>query len=522
MAKLIQRRDGSYFIENILFPTEAIEIYNHTGRLIGRYTYDYILNINNSIDGALHNIHTSILRTIFTDGISITINGFDSVRMYLLKRFIGLYVDVRFDQLNVLDQATGIDSSSFDINYTESNLDRIERINSAMEAGFTDMFHSNIRIAISRVNGLLERENYLEYNEETNRLTDNQRGVVVEGDNITNTGSNPASGGQVYGTGFRDAYPISSNEVFILSNINYEEVYGTRYSADTIDASALIDRITPEPTYHIDASIRQTNRRNNNKSKIKMSSLKYYPDRGLINNLAAKAPEDYYLPETRFFTHPSNNNNHIFFEVLVFNKEGKIDYSKIMDSKNIKLSNYGFRKIYLDLDAKSIIFFDNLPKDIELSETPDGVFYDSKFTEKEVGDCLLNSVGRKVYNNYIETTPKKVDFKYLKHLTTDRKSKIKYGEESSTYLITEGKRYTFGIEIETHEGYLPDYFFKEFNLIHTYDGSIKNDKGQKSGREFVTGVLKGDSGIIHLQKICNELARRTKVNKSCGEMLATL
>jgi len=89
--------------------------------------------------------------------------------------------------------------------------------------------------------------------------------------------------------------------------------------------------------------------------------------------------------------------------------------------------------------------------------------------------------------------------------------------KSQTYHISEGKKYTFGVEIETSGGLIPSYIRKDLNLLCTGDGSILNDDGEKwYGGEYVTGVLKGDMGMKHLYKITNELSKRCVINNTCS------
>lgn len=91
----------------------------------------------------------------------------------------------------------------------------------------------------------------------------------------------------------------------------------------------------------------------------------------------------------------------------------------------------------------------------------------------------------------------------------DKKDQINFGEESLSYLITDGKKYSFGVELETASGYLPLYLYHDLNMSCTRDGSV-------TGGEYVTGVLKGDSGFKQLQKITNELVTRCSVDAKCG------
>lgn len=86
-----------------------------------------------------------------------------------------------------------------------------------------------------------------------------------------------------------------------------------------------------------------------------------------------------------------------------------------------------------------------------------------------------------------------------------------------TTQISEGKEYTFGVEIETCNGYIPPYLCDNLAIAAHYDGSIYDDDGTKaSGAEYVTDVLKYDIGFKHLNDILTTLSRRCKINKTCS------
>ena len=99
------------------------------------------------------------------------------------------------------------------------------------------------------------------------------------------------------------------------------------------------------------------------------------------------------------------------------------------------------------------------------------------------------------------------DNKRSSHKSDSLDTQKRFGTNSPTYSITNGMRYTFGVEIETSRGslYERDYF----NLKSVYDGST-------SGPEYVTGVLKGDYGFNHLKDICEAVAEDHEINKRCG------
>lgn len=102
----------------------------------------------------------------------------------------------------------------------------------------------------------------------------------------------------------------------------------------------------------------------------------------------------------------------------------------------------------------------------------------------------------------------------VKHCTpTDE---IKYGKRSLTFLKTEGKRYTFGVEIETVKGRIPPFISSDLNMSAVFDGSLRLEDGEAHGAEYVTGVLSGDAGLVHLQKIVSEISKRCVINKLCS------
>ena len=86
---------------------------------------------------------------------------------------------------------------------------------------------------------------------------------------------------------------------------------------------------------------------------------------------------------------------------------------------------------------------------------------------------------------------------------------ISMGVVSPSNTITEGKKYTFGVEIETSGGIVPLYRVKDYNLAAMRDGSI-------TGAEYVTGILTGDKGFYHLSKICKLLSTRCQIDSRCS------
>jgi len=130
------------------------------------------------------------------------------------------------------------------------------------------------------------------------------------------------------------------------------------------------------------------------------------------------------------------------------------------------------------------------------------------------GNFFTTKLAKKLYD---KKAPPTKDYKGQKcYKEDDKKHNIKFGLWSPTDMITENKGYTFGIEIETTSGIVPLHLYKDLNMSAVFDGSIRDKNGKKVGKEYVTGVLQGDQGFLQLQKICNQLAKRTTVNKTCG------
>lgn len=104
----------------------------------------------------------------------------------------------------------------------------------------------------------------------------------------------------------------------------------------------------------------------------------------------------------------------------------------------------------------------------------------------------------------------------LKGLREDPIYNQKYGLSSSTFSISEGIRYTMGLEIETIIGYLPQYLDESLNYEAVHDGSLKDANGESWGAEYVTGVLVGDMGFRQLKLLCSQLSKRCQIDKRAG------
>lgn len=101
----------------------------------------------------------------------------------------------------------------------------------------------------------------------------------------------------------------------------------------------------------------------------------------------------------------------------------------------------------------------------------------------------------------------------LKEYTPSIEDLYTYGIKSPSYRTTCGFKYTFGVEIECSSSFTPTYMNLSFNMSCVRDGSLNAGKG---GPEYVTGVLVGDSGMMHLQQMMNYISGRSAIDKFCG------
>jgi hypothetical protein len=114
----------------------------------------------------------------------------------------------------------------------------------------------------------------------------------------------------------------------------------------------------------------------------------------------------------------------------------------------------------------------------------------------------------------------KGNFKPFTNSYKNRKDVTPYdlGEQSRTHLSTLGLKYTFGVEIETIKGFVPQWVYKKHILAAKCerDGSLKNPDGSETGGEYITGVLAGDDGLFNLKKLLQQLSLRCEIDKRCG------
>ena len=81
--------------------------------------------------------------------------------------------------------------------------------------------------------------------------------------------------------------------------------------------------------------------------------------------------------------------------------------------------------------------------------------------------------------------------------------------EKLPFRLSKHMKYTFGLEFETSQGYIPEPICFRDGLIPLRDGSI-------SGLEYSTVILEGDKGLSLLKQQIETLKRYTNFNKECS------
>jgi len=193
------------------------------------------------------------------------------------------------------------------------------------------------------------------------------------------------------------------------------------------------------------------------------------------------------------------------------NRNNIYDYLDILEEDLNKIHPTGFFSKYKQ--HRGILFFDYQ------IITKFKLFYNNSINSFSIKTIDNINQNRKYLKNAEYVAPwKKVGYiTYFNHWNSEnskkeqRKRKILLGEFSPTFLLSEGLKYTFGVEIETSSGRIHklEYNANNLNMNCDHDGSIK-------GGEYVTNVLTGDAGFKQLHKITSFLQSRCKIDRSCG------
>ena len=209
---------------------------------------------------------------------------------------------------------------------------------------------------------------------------------------------------------------------------------------------------------------------------------------------------DYFNPHIYIF---KNNSSCLYVN---FNDDGKVN-SKIINYYKVPYSEKLKSQIVKLHDGNGLynVDYNQIPKEFYNECFKELTFYHKNLKHKPISKKELKIKARKSFNIWKPSFNKS-------NLTKD----YLMGVISPSFIKTEGKRYTFGIELETISGIIPTYIDDSLNYQSIRDGSLKTEDGEEYGYEYVTGVLTGDTGLLQTKRLCNILTERCIVDIKCG------
>lgn len=164
--------------------------------------------------------------------------------------------------------------------------------------------------------------------------------------------------------------------------------------------------------------------------------------------------------------------------------------------------------------VKTLSKYDLIPETLNIF-LENNVYELENFKNNYVEDLYTgNFIHKKLFKNFVKKNKiKGVDFK-LKHEYSFF-NKIK--NKPLTTIKTFGKEYSFGLEIETISGILPERLTKNIAFESVHDGSLRDHDDNKTyGKEYVTDVLQGDLGLLEIKKLLFEIKKRCLIDKRCS------
>lgn len=207
---------------------------------------------------------------------------------------------------------------------------------------------------------------------------------------------------------------------------------------------------------------------------------------------------DYFRPDVHILKRKAN---YIYLE---FDDKGFINSTKPSYYYSFEGNNLNIVEI-VDINTHCNTLYDKIPQQFYIENISNNIFYHKEIAPSDCQEKKLKVRARRHQGIYKPSTDRS-------NLLKD----YKMGVLSPSFIKTEGKRFTFGLEMETISGILPSYVDSELNYMSVRDGSLRDGDGNEYGYEYVTGVLTGDTGLLQLKKLCNVLTKRCLVNKLCG------
>lgn len=182
-----------------------------------------------------------------------------------------------------------------------------------------------------------------------------------------------------------------------------------------------------------------------------------------------------------------------------------VDESRYMDSYARTVSDRSGYEVSVHEDTNDLVYCEDVDETYIDSHaaSSNGVEYcynceEHRHEDNHPYDCGENDESE-IFDNSSMATKDTKNTKYSRG----------EGIKSATFSNMNGLRYTFGVEIETSGGGVKYDDVKELNMSAVNDGSI-------SGKEYVTGVLVGDSGLSMLKNVCEVVKDNCQIDSQCG------
>lgn len=231
---------------------------------------------------------------------------------------------------------------------------------------------------------------------------------------------------------------------------------------------------------------------------------------------------EYYIKEKEII---KVGNRWVFKENTIFDHETKEHKNSPYGLRNgiVGLSSKGFEygyfspnpytNVILHYDGKKVDLINPLVLKDYISECySEGLFYTNaelsrSMKLKMTAKTLAVNNDNNVYN--IIDNPnqfsRQIDLYNNNNIVTDKDMRL-YGK----YL----KNTTFGFEIETINGYLPEHIRNQYGIIICKDGSLRQEG--KYPPEYVTVPLEGLKGMQCIRNVSKEITLRSDINTSCS------
>jgi hypothetical protein len=164
--------------------------------------------------------------------------------------------------------------------------------------------------------------------------------------------------------------------------------------------------------------------------------------------------------------------------------------------------------VYLFIDYTLLINNANFIQDVST-----GVFYQvDTISDRRIMECRTKRIVKDRNNNVYNAVDNMAAFELKKHyhnnsiitIDNDVKKVAKYIKDT-----------TFGIELETINGSLPDYITNKLGIITCKDGSTKDEDGYYPP-EYVSVPLKGAKGIQTAREMCKEVTKHSDIDLKCS------